>query len=304
MQVLKIDLRGFLNTLFLIAGMQLCGCASLEPFERFASGFESPSWRTSWNEQYLEHTVGIQGVDDRRFGFEPARDGAGGRALRVTIEKGTNAGTHQLEYQFRERGFEDPAAATCRYLMRFGSDFVPEQGGKLPGFAGTYGVAGWGARVSNGSNGWSTRSMFYPAPKGVPVRVASLCYLANMTERSGRSVFYDWHTRGVPRFERNRWYEIVQHVRMNTIVDGKGQADGVLQVWVDGVLAVDERSLVFRHAGELRIDRMWFNVHYGGETAPSDMHIFFDDIVIERGDRGMPRLGNPQIGKSEGQLIR
>lgn len=276
----------------LAAGLALSGGCGILPFERFESGFESPAWREWWAGERFESTLGLQEAEDGRYGFEPSLDGRGGKALRVKIAAGSNEGTHQLEFNFSEHFYEDPAEATASYLMRFARDFTPPEAGKLPGFAGTYGKAGWGPRASDGHNGWSARSMFYPSPKGEPIRVASLCYLADMAERGGRSGFFDWHEKRVPRLERDRWYHIVQHVKMNTIVEGRGAADGVLRVWVDGRLAVDERALVFRHSGELRIDRMWFNVHYGGGPAPRDMHVFFDEIVI--------RAGGPVAGERPG----
>lgn len=271
------------------------GCGSLRSFDRFESGFNAPGWKEYWRGKNFESTLAIMREDDRAFGFVPSMDGKGGNALCVTIKEGGHSGTHELEYNFQKHGYLDPEEATASYLMRFSQDFRPAQGGKMPGFAGTYGVAGWGDRISDGSNGWSTRGMHYPSPNGEPIRLASLCYLANMKERGGKSVFYDWHTSGTPRFERDRWYHIIQYVRMNSVKEGKGVADGVLRVYVDGKIAVNEKNIVYRNREEIKIDRFWFNVYYGGDPAPHDMHMFFDEIVIRAG----PVLPNEKPGTHE-----
>jgi len=271
------------------------GCGSLRAFDRFESGFNAPNWREAWRGGKFEPTVAVVRADDRSLGFEPSMDGKGGNALCIKIAKGGHQGTHELEYNFAKHGYLDPSEATASYLMRFAQDFRPAQGGKMPGFAGTYGVAGWGNHISNGSNGWSARSMHYPSPNGEPIRLASLCYLANMKERGGKSQFYDWHESGVPRFERDRWYHIIQYVRMNSVVDGKGVADGVLRVYVDGKLAVNQTKVVYRNTEDLKIDRFWFDVYYGGDPAPHDMHLFIDEVVIRAG----PVLPKEKPGTSE-----
>jgi hypothetical protein len=38
--------------------------------------------------------------------------------------------------------------------------------GKLPGFGGTYGIAGWGGRPADGTNGWSARMMNFDTGSG------------------------------------------------------------------------------------------------------------------------------------------
>ncbi len=272
----------------------MAGCFPVRgEFDAFESGFASRAWKVGWRGDRFEKTVELHRAEDTRFGFQPSMNGSGGDAIRVTIQEGGHEGTHQFEFNFERQLYLEPEIATASYLMRFANTFNPVESGKLPGFAGTYKRAGWGPHVSNGFNGWSARSMFYPAPKGAPIRVASLAYLADMEAKGGNSTFFDWHTKGVARFERDRWYHIVQHVRLNTVADGKGQPDGVLQIWVDGRVAVDERAIVFRHTEKLKIDRMWFNVNYGGGPAPEDYHLFFDEIVVHAGEPGgfTPTIG-------------
>jgi hypothetical protein len=276
------------------AALILGGCFPVRgEFDAFESGFASPTWKLWWMGKDFEDTVEVHAADDRRFGFEPSMAGAGGDALRVTIKQNQHEGTHHLQYNFEDQLYIEPEQATASYLMRFGSTFSPVEPGKLPGFAGTYRRAGWGPRVSDGFNGWSARSMFYPSPKGAPIRVASLTYLADMAAKGGNSTFFDWHTRGIPRFERDRWYHIIQHVRLNSVEGKVGKPDGVLQVWVDGKVAVDERAVVFRHTEKLKIERMWFNIHYGGGPAPEDYHVFLDEVVVHAGEPGRyePTIG-------------
>ena len=56
-----------------------------------------------------------------------------------------------LRYEFFEQESKEPEEMYFRYYIRFGDTWETGQGGKLPGFGGTYGIAGWGGRKSNGT---------------------------------------------------------------------------------------------------------------------------------------------------------
>jgi hypothetical protein len=57
----------------------------------------------------------------------------------------------------------------------------------------------------------------------------------------------------------------------------------VLQVWVDGRLALHRADLRLRDRDDIRIEDVWMNVFHGGTAAaPSDMHAFIDQVVVAR----------------------
>ena len=79
--------------------------------------------------------------------------------------------------------------------------------------------------------------------------------------------------------QRNRWYCIEQHLRLNK----PGLNDGLLQVWVDGKLVMDKANIRLRNTPNLRIETVWLNVYHGGsEVSPQDQHLYIDNVVVAR----------------------
>ena len=179
-------------------------------------------------------------------------------------------------------GYE-PDEVYFRYYLRFDDDWRPaDDGGKLPGLAGTYGRAGWGGRRSDGRNGWSLRGMFHrmPAP-GNPmadrIGFGTYAYHAEMSGDFGDG--WEWMIAGLGLLERNRWYCVEQSLRLNT----PGVSDGLFRGWIDGRPAFEKTDARIRDTDSLKIERVWMNVYYGGITpAPSDMHLYIDNVVIAR----------------------
>ncbi len=140
--------------------------------------------------------------------------------------------------------------AYLRYFVRFPAGFEFVKGGKLPGLYGDRVTSG--RHIPDGTNGFSTRYMWRTAGAGevyayLPTSVAHGTSL-------GRGSWV-WPT-GV-------WTEVQQHVRLNT----PGRADGLVQVWLNGVLVLDETGLLFRTTPTLRIDGLFFSTFFGGGDA-------------------------------------
>lgn len=243
--------------------------------------FESDGWMDNWSDHGGDYEV----TDAPDFGYEPL----GGRALRALIPEGENTGLNTSYYFMEETGSE-PDAIYMRYYVRLASDWDQSiQGGKLPGIAGTYGIAGWGGRRSDGTNGWSARGLFretIPADANNPLAghtpVGSYVYHADMEGDFGDNYVWieSWGPGGFGGvLERNRWYCLEHYVQMNT----PGANDGVLRGWVDGRLAVERTDMRFRDVDTLHIERVWMNVYHGGTpVSPYDQHIFLDNVVIAR----------------------
>lgn len=248
-----------------------------DPAVLFAADFESPRWTSAWTLLSRESHAERVARDDAR-GFEPLS----GYAMRVKVAKGDNMGL-DLRFDFKERlGFE-PEDVYFRYYLRFASDWNPVvDGGKLPGLSGTYGQAGWGGRRSNAGAGWSMRGQFNLAPSpGNPlagrVSIGTYAYHAGMSDRYGDHWYWMRNAAGI--LDRDRWYCIEQHVKVNT----PGAKDGVLEAWVDGVPAFARSDIVVRQSDAIRIERVWMNVYHGGiEAADRDMHLYIDNVVVAR----------------------
>lgn len=246
----------------------------------FATAFEQENWRDDW-------TSGAEGEaaqrlmtasHDPELGFEPLQ----GKALRVVIPEGGHSGSN-LRHQFAQTLGSEPEELYFRYYLRLAESWQPRvQGGKLPGLAGTYGRAGWGGRMSDGFNGWSMRGSFavaVPAPNPLAglLPVGTYAYFGDMSGRYGAT--WHWNRAALGVLERNRWYCIEQHVRLNS----PEQHDGVLEVWIDGRKAFQKRDILYRKTPELRIEEIWMNVYHGGTArAAQDLHLYIDSVVAAR----------------------
>jgi hypothetical protein len=244
-----------------------------DPAVIMVADFDGSDWRRQWSE--IGGDIEVTG-DEGAFGFEPFA----GRALKVRIAEGKRSGAN-LRARFADRVGREPDEAFFRYMLRFGDDWRPESdGGKLPGFAATYGRAAWGGRKADGANGWSARGSFNAASRPEnPLHefstIGSYVYHADMPSHHGEG--WPW-TAGQPALLRNnRWYSIEQQVKLNTA----GRNDGVLRAWVDGRLVFERTDLRYRDIPELRIEEVWLNVFFGGtQRSPRTMHLFIDNLVI------------------------
>lgn len=229
------------------------------------SDFEDDDWLDAW-------TVGTFPIN-----HTPTPDAAfgGRRSLRVSVPAGAHYGG-SLEYTFAAAGLPEPEELYFRYYVNIPAVWeLDDDGeiGKLPGFGGTYNVAGWGGNPSDGTNGWSARMMNWDL--GEQARVGFYVYHADMQGTYGD------HEPWMPDLPRDTWICVEAHVAMNTITDGVGNTDGVLQGWIDDELAFSSEAMRFRHVDTLAIEKVWANVYVGGSwTADHDMHLYFDNMVV------------------------
>ena len=250
---------------------------SRDPNVIFATDFESPKWNDEWT--YAGNLKVIDTVPgDVKRKFQPLQS----KALRVRIAKGSNGALNTL-FKFQKETSHEPDEIYFRYYLRLADDWNQTlQGGKLPGISGTYGIAGWGGRKSNGKNGWSARGLFkLTIPRGNPLAgttpIGTYCYHADMEGSYGTNWVWQRDYRGF--LENNRWYSIEQFLKINT----PGKKDGILRAWVDGRLAFEKTDIRFRLVEKLKIEQVWMNVYHGGKKpSPYDQHLFIDNVVIAK----------------------
>lgn len=246
----------------------------------FTCDFEAEAWWREWDLRQPDGRTDTVDEDaDRKF--EPHR----GRALRIRVDEDGHYGT-SLEFHFGKRTGSEPEEVFFRYYLRLADDWKPHRGGKLPGIGGTYGRAGWGGRPVNGRDGWSARGLFEGMKAG-RTPVGFYCYHADMKGQYGDN--WVWNRDGFGGLENNRWYCIEQQARLNA----PGKNDGLLRAWVDDRLVFEKTDVRMRDVDTLRIENVWLNLYYGGAwTAPHDMHVYIDDVVISR-DRIGPLSAEP-----------
>jgi hypothetical protein len=269
------------------AAAQHLGSQDLEPGLKrrgdivFFEDFQEPDWYTHWGLSSAPADCSLVSNPSYR----------GRSSLRVHVAQGEHYGV-SLNFAFADQGLAEPEEIYFRYYMYFGSNWARDGGevGKLPGFGGTYGAAGWGGRPSHGDDGWSARMMNRDCTD--TILVGYYCYHADMTGTYGDHLM--WETDNLGHLQKERWYCIECYARMNTITGGAGNSDGVLRGWIDGRPAFEKTDLRFRDTDTLKIETVWFNIYVGGSwTAPQDMDVYFDNIVIARNPIGVFKKALP-----------
>jgi len=230
----------------------------------FFEDFEDRNWRSHWSTAGGAENTELVSGPDACFGQ--------GASLKVKVRAGDHYGISLIFRTSRMPGGE-PDELYMRYYLKFDPDWIC-RGGKMPGFGGTYGRAGWGGRPVNGSDGWSARGIFADV-RGDTVPIGWYCYHADMTGRYGSEWLWRINNRGY--LKKGLWYCIESHVKLNT----PGKNDGVLRGWVNGLPAYEKTDVRFRDVPTLKVETVWFNVYNGGTwTADTDCHLYLDNIVV------------------------
>jgi hypothetical protein len=156
------------------------------------------------------------------------------------------------------------------YRVKFDDSFDFRNGGKLPGLS-SAGCKYTGGVVPTVGEGWSARLWWGPVGQ-----VAVYLYHFGMAGPWG-----DVLRLTTPPIAKSVWHSLVQHVRLNT----GAEANGILQVWLDGTLALDRRDITFRIGGMAPIETLCFSTFHGGSDpskyAPlTSGHAMFDDFNL------------------------
>ncbi len=247
-----------------------------DPDVLFADGFDAAALDPRWSRGMAAPSKRVE--HDESLRFEPIA----GPALRVTIPKGRQLGL-DLRYRFKANHASEPDEIYFRYYLWFADDWLlAADGGKLPGLAGTYGMAAWGDRPWHGFKGWSLRGAYHMPPAGGhPARgrvmLGSYAYHAK-ADPLGQPL--PWPGDALAALVApGRWYCIEQRLQLNS----PRREDGIFQVWLDGRLVLDRNDLRLRDAPDIHIEEVWMNFFHGGASAaPADMHAYIDGVVIAR----------------------
>lgn len=259
----------------LAAGYRADRGIAQHPAVLFADAMEGGRLSAGWNQAQM---VSAQVV---ATGDEPGLPGSRRQSLQVKLPKGENLGL-DLRYDFMAQRRAEPEEVYFRYYLRVSAAWVNSpDSGKLPGFGGTYGRAGWGGRAWDGRQGWSARGAFvrppgpdHPAHLRLPL--ASYVYHSESAASYGDTLPWGG-SKGAAFLQADRWYCVEQHIKLNT----PGRPDGVLRAWVDGKPVFERRDLRLRDTPALRVENIWMNVYLGGTTlAPVDMPMLIDHLVV------------------------
>ncbi|MDR7320345.1 MULTISPECIES: polysaccharide lyase [Catenuloplanes] len=241
-------------------------------FERVPAGtaygtgqWRGDGWATPWE-------LGMSG----RATADDAVAHSGRRSLRVRYP----AGRIGPEESGAQAPFELPPRPEYHVSqwVRFGAGFsfgTTNFAGKVGlGLAG--GAACSGGQACDGTNGFSSRLIW-----GRDGRAAIYYYSMGHAGQYGDAA--DLVTDGEQVFwPSDRWMNVVQRLRVNTA----GNADGEIEVWVDGVRAARVTGLRFVSNGD-QVDSAYFSSFAGGGDATfaprTDSEIFYDDLEVATG---------------------
>jgi hypothetical protein len=170
--------------------------------------------------------------------------------------------------EFRgDLGIPPQSALRLSYYVRFSENFDFVKGGKLPGLFG--GTANSGGNIPDGTDGFSTRLMW--RQNGIGEVYA---YLPT-SETWGTSL-----GQGNWQFIPGRWHHVVQEVWLNQ----PDRADGLIRMWVDDQLVLEQPNLRFRTVDSLKIDGIFFSTFFGGGdlswATPHPVHTDFAQFVV------------------------
>jgi hypothetical protein len=83
------------------------------------------------------------------------------------------------------------------------------------------------------------------------------------------------------KYYKNDWHHIETYFKLNSIIDGKGIADGVIKYWYDGELIINHDDILIR-TGEH--PDMKFNqfliAPYIGDGSPVEQTMWIDDLTV------------------------
>jgi len=228
---------------------------------------------TEWAADWYDADIGT------RNRVSQISDGVAGSGIRVSIPAGSHFGS-AMHYQFVDQGLVEPEELYYRYYLRVPDGPEHRDRGKLPGPAGLYsGSARNNIKPTSSAPGWSARMFFSPTYDGRDSDHTQMgFYVYHRDQASDNGDLLLWDTEA-GTIRNGAWYCIEGHIDMNT----PGQANGLLEGWVDEKLAFYQDNFKFRGSGELNIDikSFWFDVYYGGTgTAPVSYSFDFDELVL------------------------
>src|SRR6266513_665473 len=83
---------------------------------------------------------------------------------------------------------------------------------------------------------------------------------------------------------KNNWNFVEAYYQLNTVVNGIGQSDGVMQYWFNGTLVIDRHDIQFRTGQHPTIQFNQFLIApYIGDGSPVDQSMFIDNLRVGTG---------------------
>ncbi|KAL1931433.1 hypothetical protein VTP01DRAFT_9575 [Rhizomucor pusillus] len=223
----------------------------------------------NWGSQYS----GFYGNSDIAFETDPITNNGSQIVMSVLYAQGSyspsgsknNQGsTGGTEFYAQPLGSDSYDAALLSYDLAFASNFDWKLGGKLPGiFGGSSNNSCSGGNQATGSNCFSMRLMWREAGAGEAYAYIpdnDICGQSNTVCNDEYGISF---SRGVIQFKTNTWTNIELYVKIND----PSESNGVLQVWQDGNLVINQQSLKYRTSNAIAVSNLMFSTFFGGGSS-------------------------------------
>lgn len=130
------------------------------------------------------------------------------------------------------------------------------------------------------------------------------CYQSAGVYRNGKRWLVDriYFSDSAGPYYKNDWHHVEAYFRLNSIVEGKGIADGVLRYWFDGAPLIDHTNVAFRTGAH---PTMRFNqfliAPYIGDGSPVAQTMWIDELTlassrplsaVDAGEKGRSKAGS------------
>jgi uncharacterized protein YjdB len=95
------------------------------------------------------------------------------------------------------------------------------------------------------------------------------------------------------------WNHVEVYLQLNSIVNGIGQTDGVMQYWFNGTLAIDRHDILYRTAARPTIQfHQFVMAPYLGDGSPVDQYLWVDDLAVATSRPASPAVASVTITPS------
>jgi hypothetical protein len=178
-----------------------------------------------------------------------------------------------------------------RYYIKFDEDYraVRNHGANLGGRDVTRKNAAWVGMA--GIRDVSTRGYFYSGvqPRGERggQELEMGFYSYHLDKRSPWGENYEVHKR-IP-IKVGDWHCVERHMRLNSVDPNQQDpalADGLEELWIDGIPTIRKQGVRFRRVPNLRITFLSLETYYHGLPPHYDVdkpiRVYFDNVVIAR----------------------
>lgn len=112
------------------------------------------------------------------------------------------------------------------------------------------------------------------------------CYLSGNQYRNGKSWKANriYFTDTLGAFYKSDWHFIEAYFKLNSIVAGKGIADGIVQYWFDRKPVIDVRNMMMRTGQHpLMKFNQFLMAPYIGDGSPVEQTMWVDDLTVATG---------------------